>query len=233
MSIAHKMQIPFLISQALLFRLIHTQSTAVSPTAYVGLVPDYPDYIADASGVYTAISNTTNSAPVRDPCGPLNQPSPNPAGDTCNVSVIQSIDPAPYGVQCLKDHSRVAHINFTACSLETIPAICDKLADPAVQTGVWIWASAADTTGVASCFMGFFLPPYSGSAPKPSREKCVEDIFRPMAGYCNPATGYLTTEGMYNLATVNVKEKPNGDYNGQAVDVGYPSYAMATRQLTV
>ena len=60
----------------------------------------------------------------------------------------------------------------------------------------------------------------------------MNEIFRPLAGYCNPATGYEETEGMYNLGMVNVKTKPDETQNGQAVDVGYPSYIMATRQLT-
>lgn len=211
----------------LFFHLIQGQST-LSATAYVGLVPDYPNYDAGPSNVYTAIDNATAPAAVRDPCGPLTQPLPNPAGNTCNVSIIDSESPAPYGVQCLTDYTNT-HIDFDACSKQTIPAICDKLANPAVQNGTWIWASA-NLPNV--CYMGFYLPPYDGSAPKPDKGKCVNEIFRPLLGYCNPATGYEVSEGMYNLGMVNVKTKPDQTQNGQAVDVGYPSYIMATRQLT-
>ena len=212
------------------FRLIHSQSTA-TPTAYVGLVPDYPNYDADpSSGVYTAIDNATVSAAARDPCGPAIQPIPNPAGNTCNVSIIESKTPAPYGVQCVNDYSET-HLDFDACSRETIPAICDKLADPAAPNATWIWASASSASS-SSCYMGFYLPPFDGSAPKPDRNKCVAEIFRPVVGFCNPATGYEETEGMYNLGMVNVKVRPDGTQNGQAVDVGYPSYIMATRHLT-
>ena len=221
------MQVFALSSLALSFHLVHGQST-LSATAYVGLVPDYPNYDADASNVYTAIDNATATAAVRDPCGPLTQPSPNPAGNTCNVSIIQSDSPAPYAVQCLTDYTDT-HLTFDACSSETIPAICAKLADPGVPNATWIWASAAAPN---TCHIGFYLPPYDGSAPKPSNDKCVNEIFRPMLGYCNPATGYEVVEGMYNLAMVNVKARPDGTQTGQAVDVGYPSYIVATRQLT-
>ncbi|CAF9934148.1 MAG: hypothetical protein ALECFALPRED_005865 [Alectoria fallacina] len=221
------MQVFSLFFLGLSFRLIVGQST-LSATAYVGLVPDYPNYDSGPSNVYTAIDNATATAAVTDPCGPLNQPSPNPAGNTCNVSIIGSKAPTPYGVQCLTDYTD-SHIDFGACSNETIPAICDKLADPAVQNETWIWASGA-TPNV--CYLGFYLPPYDGSAQKPDKEKCVSEIFRPMLGYCNPATGHEVTEGMYNLGMVNVKVKPDETQNGQAVDVGYPSYVMATTQLT-
>ena len=49
-----------------------------------------------------------------------------------------------------------------------------------------------------------------------------------MLGYCNPAM----VEGIYNLAMVNVEVVPDGTQNGQAVDVGYPSYIIATSQLS-
>lgn len=215
-----------LLFHALLFRLIYSQST-VSPSAYVGAVPDYPKYEADASGVYTAIDLSPTKA-VTDPCGPSAQPIPNPAGNTCNVAVLESTNPESYAVQCLNDNTNT-NLNYTACSLETIPAICDKLADPTVQNATWIWASA---TSPDVCSMGFYLPPFAGRAQKPDRDQCVDDIFRPMLGYCNPAPGYGTTAGMYDMGMVNVKVKPDGIQNGQAVDVGYPSYIMATKELT-
>ena len=221
------MQVFALFFHALLFRLINSQSTA-SPTAYVGLVPDYPNYEAGPSDVYTEIDNETATVDVHDPCGPAVQPSPNPAGNTCNVSIIESKSAAPYAVQCLDDYSGT-HIDFDACSNQTIPAICDKLADPNVRNATWIWASANEPN---ACYMGFYLPPYAGSAPKPDRDKCVKEIFRPMLGYCNPAASYEVSEGMYNLGMVNIKHKPDETQTGQAVDVGYPSYIMATRQLT-
>ncbi|CAF9917455.1 hypothetical protein IMSHALPRED_003586 [Imshaugia aleurites] len=221
------MQIFALFPLALSFHLIHCQST-LSATAYVGLVPDYPNYEAGPSNVYTAIDNATATAAVRDPCGPLHQPSPNAAGNTCNVSILHSESPAPYAVQCLTDYTNT-QITFAACSNQTIPAICDKLADPAVQNGTWIWASASPPN---VCYMGFYLPPYDGSAQKPDMNKCVNEIFRPMLGYCNPATGYEETEGMYNLGLINVRTKPDATQDGEAVDVGYPSYILATTQLT-
>lgn len=221
------MQFFALFPLALSFHLIHGQST-LAATAYVGLVPDYPNYDAGPSNVYTAIDNATVTAAVSDPCGPLIQPTPNPAGNTCNVSIIESESPSSYGVQCLNDYTDT-NLTFDACSNQTIPTICDKLADPAVQNGTWIWASANPPN---VCYMGFYLPPYDGSAQKPGKDRCVNEIFRPMLGYCNPATGYEVSEGMYNLGMVNVKTKPDETQNGQAVDVGYPSYIIATRQLT-
>lgn len=80
--------------------------------------------------------------------------------------------------------------------------------------------------------MAFYLPPFPGSAKTPDREKCVEQIFRPMLGYCNPATGGGAVEGMYSLGMVNVKVRPDRTQDGEAVDAGYPSYILAARQLT-
>ena len=202
-----------LLLHALSFRPIHTQSTDVD------LVP-----IDNA--------NATTTAMVQDPCGPLVQPTPNPAGNTCEASITESTTPSSYGVQCLAEHhtarTPTTKLDFDACARETVPAICDKLSDPAAPNATWVWASASS----GACFMGFYLPPFYGSAPKPIRDKCVEGIFKPMAGYCNPATGFVTKEGMYDLAMVNVKVAPDRSQNGQAVDAGYPSYILATRQLT-
>ena len=54
----------------------------------------------------------------------------------------------------------------------------------------------------------------------------------PMVGFCDPATGYGLKEGIWNPGRVNVKVWLGKGSNGQAVDVGYPSYNVATSETT-
>lgn len=218
------MQLSAFLSLAFSIPLVHSQST----TAYVGLDPNYPIYDVGPSSVFTAIETGTPTPAAYDPCGPARQPSPNPAGNTCDAPITDTTTPAPYAVQCLNDFSDT-NFSVTACVTQTIPAICTKLTDPAVKKGTWVWASA---DAPDRCYMAFYLPPYDGSAQTPDEDRCVNDIFTPMLGFCNPATGYVETEGMYNLGMVNVKVRPDRFQDGQAVDVGYPSYLLSTRQLT-
>lgn len=77
--------------------------------------------------------------------------------------------------------------------------------------------------------MGFWLPTYEGSA-RPIRdfEECVRDVWTPMVGFCNPAR----SPGLYNLGLVNLRRVPDAEQSGSQVDAGYPSYVLATRELT-
>ena len=49
-----------------------------------------------------------------------------------------------------------------------------------------------------------------------------------MVGFCN----VWDNQGENNLGLVNVKSVPDGSQSGQAVDVGYPSFVLASRELT-
>lgn len=117
-------------------------------------------------------------------------------------------------------------IAFDACVSQTIPAICDQLTDPAVQKDKWIWASS---TPPSVCWMGFWLPGDANAAKTITDvDQCKNDIFMPMVGYCNPSGDV----GEYNLGLVNVVRVPDVLQTGTQVDAGYPSYILATRQLT-
>ena len=70
--------------------------------------------------------------------------------------------------------------------------------------------------------MGFWLPQYNGSAPVPTYESCIDDIFSPMY---NLGLNYGGTA--YNQVTVNLRTLPNDYQTGTQVDVGYPSYTIS------
>lgn len=69
--------------------------------------------------------------------------------------------------------------------------------------------------------MGFFLPPYEGSAKIPSLRHCAEDIFGAMA-----RLGRRRGDG-FNIMVVNVRKLPDEEQTGEAVNVGYPSYTIS------
>lgn len=117
-------------------------------------------------------------------------------------------------------------VDFDACVSQTIPAVCDQMTSPAVQKGKWIWANA---TSPSICWMGFWLPDDANAAKALTDiDQCKNDIFIPMVGYCNPSGNV----GEYNLGLVNVVKVPDVLQTGTQVDAGYPSYILATRQLT-
>jgi len=223
---------------SLLAHYTHAQWDAAELTAQPSAAPSFidPDAAADSapSNIYTlptasSIENLVPTQPPRDPCGPVVQPIPNPAGNTCNASLLISPNaPHPYGVRCISDPwAADDKIDFGACVAQTIPAICDQLTDPAVQKGKWIWASA---TPPSVCWMGFWLPD-DGNAAKPITDvdQCKNVIFMPMVGFCNPSGN----TGEYNLGSVNIVRVPDVLQTGRQVDSGYPSYVLATRKLTV
>ena len=77
--------------------------------------------------------------------------------------------------------------------------------------------------------MGFWLPSGEGAAPVISDvESCENNIFLPMVGYCNPV-GSL---GEYNVGGVNLRKLPDVLQTGVQVNSGYPSYVLATKELT-
>ncbi len=69
--------------------------------------------------------------------------------------------------------------------------------------------------------MGFWLPEYNGSAPRPTYNDCMNNIYAPMY---NIGLNYGGTA--YNQVTVNVRSLPDNVQNGSQVDVGYPSYTI-------
>lgn len=169
-------------------------------------------------------------APINgDPCGPTIQDTPN-YPNTCAVAPALVQSPQPYGINCTalgdtsKSTQQVAWGNCSA-SLENI---CTKALDPRTRKGYWIWSNLA--TG---CVLGFFLPPYQGSATLQNYTRCTE-IFTAISDTCS------TVVPPSNMGGVNLREYPgfpppstggarSGDWNhytGAAVNVGYPSYLL-------
>ena len=170
-------------------------------------------------------------APVNgDPCGPAIQDTPN-YPNTCAVAPVLVESPQPYGINCsavipiTSSYTTVAWENCSA-SLENI---CTKALDPRTRKNHWIWSNLAE-----GCVLGFFLPPYRGSALLQNYTRCTE-IFTAMSDSCS------TTVPPSNLAGVNLRNNPgfppNTDshgnkpagwylFTGDAVNVGYPSYLL-------
>ncbi|KAL8743846.1 MAG: hypothetical protein Q9184_008067 [Pyrenodesmia sp. 2 TL-2023] len=167
----------------------------------------------------TAIPSSTNNG---DRCGPALQDTPD-YPDTCNATVKGGpfSPPAAYGVQCQTYQHGWHGPGRTAwhhCS-GSITETCVKMSHPSTPNNTWIWSQRQP-----SCALGFFLPPYPGSAPLPSRERCETMIFAAMVRAC---ANWLPID----IASVNVKELPSAQGKGAAVNVGYPSYLIAPWKL--
>ena len=168
-----------------------------------------------------------------DPCGPTVQDNPN-YPDTCSVAPVLVKSPAVYGVNCtavtpIKGDTVVSWGNCSA----SIQDACTKALDARTRLGKWIWSNLA-----LGCAIGFFLPPYPGAATLQNNTRCLE-IFTAMNDSCS------TSVPSSNFAGVNLRTLPghppsivNGQavYNGypgdvitfygDAMNVGYPSYAI-------
>ena len=172
-------------------------------------------------------------APVNsDPCGPRVQEPNFP--DTCSVAPVYVQSPQPYGVNCtaIIAVQGVTSIAWSNCSA-SLQSICTKLVDTRTRTAIWIWSQLAE-----QCALGFFIPPYQGSAPLPTYERCTE-IFTAMANSCQNSVPPSNFAGV-NLRTlpghppsiINGQEVYDGypesimTFKGNAVNVGYPSYAI-------
>lgn len=178
-------------------------------------------------------------APVNgDPCGPTIQDTPN-YPDTCAVAPVLVESPQAYGVNCTQITPTKYNLDVAwgNCSL-SIQDACTKALDPRTRAGYWIWSSLAD-----NCAIGFFLPPYQGAAQLKNNTRCVE-IFTAMNDSCS------TSVPASNFASVNLRNLPglppeivkghvvdyqrnDINFKGDAVNVGYPSYALTYMATTV
>ncbi|KAL8832753.1 MAG: hypothetical protein Q9191_000090 [Dirinaria sp. TL-2023a] len=178
-----------------------------------------------------------------DPCGPKVQDGYTPP--TCDTSlnstadldsmdglsydysyVYPTEDPAPYGVQCINSTSTQAAINSNSCRV-TVADICNKMTSKYSPKAKWVWS----TLGGSGCAIGYYLPPYNGSAPVPQKNRCKEGIYGGMLDICVTQPTFFDF-GVSNLMAVNIKALPSGSKNGAAVNVGYPSYIIAPAPLT-
>ena len=206
---------------------------------------------ASTSQALTAISSTallpTSSAaapakrPNGDPCGPTIQDNPN-YPNTCNLTPSLAQGPDPYAINCTQTYDVVKYpatgVTWGNCAA-SIQSICTKMEDSRTMTGMWIWSMLAER-----CALGFFLPPYQGSAPRPSGQRCV-NIYTALVGSCS------TTTTPSNIGGINLRaypgydpdfwvnggyesqSYPNPDYNstGQSVNAGYPSYVVGWMKM--
>lgn len=210
-----------------------------APVAQSQAGPNQPfsESVAAPSTQTSASQATPSSVPANgDPCGPIHQETPN-FPDTCNAvpSLVQS--PSAYGINCTvtEDIEKYPALRLSWQNVEaSIYSICLKMEDTRTMTGKWIWSMLAPDAGV-----GFFIPPYPGSASRPSYQRCLL-IFAAMNNTC------ATTTIPSNYASVNLKTPPGIDpsyflgaqgsgkgyaandlnYQGTAVNVGYPSYII-------
>ncbi|CAF9920108.1 hypothetical protein IMSHALPRED_004817 [Imshaugia aleurites] len=179
-------------------------------------------------------------APVNgDPCGPTVQDNPN-YPNTCSVAPVLVKSPQTYGVNCIAHGPTTGPdgVAWGNCSV-SYQDICTKALDPRTNTGAWIWSELA-----LGCSLGVFLPPYQGAAQLLNNTRCVE-IFTAMNDSCStsvPASNIasvnlLTVPGV-TPSLVNGKEVDDAEstnnilFNGNAVNVGYPSYAISSQPLT-
>ncbi|KAL6720743.1 hypothetical protein ACLMJK_002668 [Lecanora helva] len=199
--------------------------TAVSSTDLADVTSKPP--------VATVTPTASPKQPNGDPCGPAIQDNPN-YPNTCNLipSYVQS--PNPYGINCsltydVQKYPNVG-LNWDNCAA-SLKSICTKMEDSRTQTGLWIWSKLA-----TNCALGFYLPPYQGSAPRPSAQRCV-NIFTAMQNTCK------TTAAPNDVASINIRALPgfdpaywnsgfteqmtvNNNFTGEAVNVGYPSFLL-------
>lgn len=174
-----------------------------------------------------------------DPCGPTVQDNPN-YPDTCSVAPVLVKRPQTYGVNCTAiETPTTLSVAWGNCSASFQDA-CTKALDSRTRTGFWIWSSLAD-----KCAVGFFLPPYPGAAQLHNNTRCIE-IFTAMNDSCS------TSVPASNFGGVNLRTLPglpptivNGQavydgypqndpfFNGDAVNVGYPSFAITYQATTL
>ena len=175
-------------------------------------------------------------APVNgDPCGPQIQDNPN-YPNTCSVAPALVQSPQPYGINCTAIYtvSGPQSIALENCAA-SYESACRKALDPRTRTNTWIWTMLAE-----QCALGFFLPPYQGSAQLLNGTRCIE-IFTAMANTCStsvPPSNYgsvnlRTLPGLPPTTTIDGQPAydgyPSNDmfFTGNAVNVGYPSYAIS------
>lgn len=148
-----------------------------------------------------------------DPCGPLVQDAITP-NDTCNRAVTLVTAPSAYGALLMNDGSGL-NITWDNCNTVIFDA-CAAINDSATPVGQWNWTDPG-----SECVMGFWLPQYNGSAPKPTYAACMDNIYTPMYQIGLNYGGLA-----YNQVVVNLKQLPDDYETGEAVDVGYPSYTI-------
>ena len=222
------------------FEYISGSKTLEEVETYTDYGTDLPPSLQSEYGTGTF---TGELPAATDPCGPKVQDGHEPP--TCDTSlnsssslnssdvfgydasyVYQTDTPEPYGVQCLNSSSTTAAIDQDSCKITTVD-ICNKINSKYSPKGKWVWSSI----GGAGCVIGYYYPPYDGSAPVPSKERCRQGIYGAMVDLCVAEPDYYFY-GVSNVAAVNHQRLPSGNDTGAAVNVGYPSYIILSAPIT-
>ena len=218
-----------------------TPQTSADLTLSITASPSQALSAVSSSAVTALLSTTSAVAPAApkvvngDPCGPAVQSNPN-YPNTCNLRPTYGQSPSFYGVNCTETYDVQKYpatgVQWSTCA-QSLISICTKMEDPRTITGKWIYSMLA--TG---CALGFFLPPYQGSAPRPSTARC-QAIFSAMVDSCTQQTSNSASINLWALPGFdetyfqpggNGQQWPSHDINatGAAVNVGYPSYIIGT-----
>ena len=163
--------------------------------------------------IFLLLVATIPSIHCHDPCGPVVQGS-NLPNNTCNRTIDLVTAPSIYGALLLNDGSGL-NVTWYNC-LPVVFDVCAAINSSDTPTGIWNWTDPG-----SQCVMGFWLPIYNGSAPLPTYDACVDNIYTPMY---NIGLDYGGTA--YNQVTVNLRKLPDDYQTGMQVDVGYPSYTI-------
>ena len=174
-----------------------------------------------------------------DPCGPTIQDTPD-YPNTCSIAPALVASPQPYGINCtaVTPVHGLQTVAWENCSA-SYESLCTKALDSRTRKGVWIWSELAQ-----NCGMGFYLPPYQGSAQLLNKTRCIE-IFTALTETCATVVPPSNFGGV-NLRTIpgyipdvvdglevyNGYPSHNQTYQGTAVNVGYPSYAISFLSTT-
>lgn len=194
-----------------------------------------PLYMVFLSFILTSTAVAVPAPANGDPCGPAAQDNPD-YPNTCTAIPALALTPAPYSINCTASDDIVKYptlaIPWGNCSA-SLTDICTKMVDSRTLTGSWIQSSLAE-----GCSLQFFLPPFKGSAPRPTAQRCME-IFTALNHTCS------TVVPPSNVGSINLKTIPGYDpsyfvgdnvgkgypmheaaFAGNAINVGYPSYLI-------
>ena len=172
-----------------------------------------------------------------DACGPSINQDPT-VRDSCNYAVRPNPQsnipnqqiPSAYGFVCDLDGSQKP-LDPSDCQF-VIADLCNGLVDTNIQRDIWHWSERR------GCRVGMWLPGQAGSAPLPSIQKCIAQVFEPMVQQCG-AWGIPSRHGVtppVNRGSVNINVTLGGNAGGSGypgVDQPYSEFATTQTGLAV
>lgn len=163
--------------------------------------------------LFLFLATSLPTTKIIDPCGTLIQDASTP-NNTCNRPITLVTAPSVYGALLLNDGSGL-NVTWYNCLPVAFDA-CSAINSPSTPVGAWNWTDPG-----SQCVIGFWLPQFNGSAPRPTYDACLNNILTPMY-----EIGMAQGGTAYNQVSVNVKTLPDNLQTGAAVNVGYPSYTI-------